>query len=136
MQQISIAKRPLCSIFLPVPIVCFIGALATDSTYQASDGNLLWLSFSTWLLAVGELFGAIALVIILIDAIRGHGWAKFVLLLGAWIVELLNSFIHARDGWTAVVPTGMVLSIVGVVLVLLSGWMSQSVRCIPKAMGT
>lgn len=136
MQRISIAKRPLCSIFLPVPIVCFVGALVTDLAYRASDGNLLWLNFATWLLAAGELFGAIALVIILIDAIRGQGWGKFVLLLGAWIVEMINSFIHARDGWTAVVPTGMLLSVVGVVLVLLSGWMSHPERRTPEAMSS
>jgi hypothetical protein len=27
-------------------------------------------------------------------------------------------FIHTRDGWTAVVPTGMTLSILGVILAL------------------
>jgi uncharacterized membrane protein len=59
--------------------------------------------------------------------LRG-GWLQFGLLLAAWIVELINSLVHARDGWTAVVPLGLILSIVGVVLVLLSGWFSAAVR--------
>jgi hypothetical protein len=41
-----------------------------------------------------------------------------VLFFAALVVELFNMFIHTRDGWTAVVPTGMTLSILGVVLAL------------------
>jgi uncharacterized membrane protein len=42
------------------------------------------------------------------------------------VFELINSFVHARDGWTAVAGAGLALSIVGVVLVLLAGWMWRS----------
>ena len=36
----------------------------------------------------------------------------------ALVVELFNAFVHTIDGWTAVVPTGMTLSIVGAILAL------------------
>ena len=126
---IAIARHPVYAMLLPVPIVCFIGALITDVSYLRSQGNLLWVNFSAWLLAVGLLIGAIAGIVMLIDAIRGvgrGGWLGFLLLLAAWIVELINSFVHTRDGWTAVAGPGLVLSIVGAVLVLVAGWLWRS----------
>jgi uncharacterized membrane protein len=39
-------------------------------------------------------------------------------LLVALVVELFNMFFHTRDGFTAVVPAGMALSIIGVLLAL------------------
>ena len=128
MRPISIAGRPVYAMFLPVAVVCFADTVATDLAYRVSDGNLIWLNFSSWLLAAGLLFGAVALVLMLVDAIRGLGWAAPLLLLVAWIVELFNSFIHARDGWTAVVPAGLLLSLAGALLVLASGWLSYSGR--------
>jgi len=127
-RPISIAGRPVYAMFLPVAVVCFALTVATDLAYRGSDGNLIWLNFSSWLLAAGLLFGAVALVLMLVDAIRGLGWAAPLLLLVAWIVELFNSFIHARDGWTAVVPAGLLLSLAGALLVLVSGWLSYSAR--------
>lgn len=128
-RPISIARHPIYAMLLPIPIVCFIGALLTDLAYQGSGGNLTWLNFSSWLIAAGLFFGGIAAVVLLIDLVRFRGgWIQFVLLLAAWIVELINSFIHARDGWTAVVPLGLTLSVIGVVLILIAGWLWQSVR--------
>jgi hypothetical protein len=31
---------------------------------------------------------------------------------------LFNAFVHTIDGWTAVVPTGMILSIIGAIFAL------------------
>ena len=35
---------------------------------------------------------------------------------GALVVELFNALIHTRDGWTAVVPGGLILSVVAAIL--------------------
>lgn len=118
------------SLVLPIPIVCFVGAVLTDLAYQGSGGNLLWVNFSAWLLAAGLLFGAIGGLVLLIDILRGaarrFGWLQFGLLLAAWIVEFVNSLVHARDGWSAVVSAGLMLSIIGALLILVSGWLSRS----------
>lgn len=126
---VSIVRHPVYALFLPVPIVCFIGALITDLAYLNSGGNLLWVNFSSWLIAAGLVFGALAGILLLVDVIRGVrglGLWGFLLLLGAWVVELVNSFVHARDGWTAVAGTGLILSIIGVVLALIAGWLWRS----------
>ena len=128
----GVARHPISAILLPIPIICFVGALATDLAYDGSGGNLIWVNFSSWLIATGLFFGGILVVLMLVDMFRlpqlrsSEGWAGFALLVAAWIVELINSFVHARDGWTAVAGAGLVLSIVGVVLVLLAGWMWRS----------
>lgn len=129
LRPISIARRPLTAMLLPVPIVCFIGVLLTDLSYLDSGGNLVWLDFSSWLNAAGLLFGAIAAVVLFIDTIRSSvGWGTFLLLAAAWVVEFINALVHARDGWTAVAGAGLILSIVGVLVILVSGWLWQEIR--------
>jgi uncharacterized membrane protein len=131
-RPISIVRHPISSLFLPVAVVCFVGALITDLSYLNSGGNLLWVNFSAWLLAAGLLFAAITLIIVLIDAVRGvPAWLAFGLLLVAWIVELINSLVHARDGWTAVAGAGLILSIVGALLVLAAGWLGRATEVAP-----
>lgn len=128
-RPVSIADRPIYGMLIPIPIVCFIGNLLTDLSYLNSGGNLIWLNFSTWLNAAGLLFGAIAVVMLLIDTIRcGFSWAAFLFLAAAWVVEFINALVHARDGWTAVAGMGLILSIIGVVLILVSGWLWQPAR--------
>jgi uncharacterized membrane protein len=128
-RPVAVARHPVTPMLLPVPIVCFIGALINDLVYANSAGNLLYLNFSSWLLVAGLLFGALAGILLLIDTVRRvAGWAPFALLLAAWIVELINSFVHARDGWTAVVPLGLILSVVAAILALACGWAWQSFR--------
>jgi len=125
------ARHPILSLLLPIPIVCFVGALLTDLSYVNSGGNLLWVNFSSWLITAGLVFGGIAIVFLIVDGVRGSvSWLPFLLVGAAWVVELINALIHARDGWTAVVPTGMILSIIGVVLILAGGWLSRSARVV------
>ena len=129
LRPISIARRPLYALLLPVPIVCFIGNLITDLAYLGSGGNLTWLYFSTWLNAAGLLFGAIAAIVLLVDTVRSSiSWAAFLFLVAAWVVEFIGALVHARDGWTAVAGLGLILSVVGVILILVSGWLWQSLR--------
>ncbi len=128
-RPIAIARHPILSLLLPIPIVCFVGALLTDLSYVNSGGNFLWINFSSWLITAGLVFGGIAIVILIVDAIRGSvSWLAFLAVGAAWVVEFLNALIHARDGWSAVVPTGLILSIIGVLLILVGGWLSRSAR--------
>jgi uncharacterized membrane protein len=55
----------------------------------------------------------------------GTGWAHLLIFYAALLAELFNIFIHERDGWTAVVPIGITLSIIGVVLILVAGWLRR-----------
>ena len=114
---------PIYLLLFPIPVVCFIAALVTDIAY-AKSAYMMWLNFSEWLIPAGLLFGVLAAIALIVEffasrAIRtGRGWAHLVLFIAALIVELFNAFVHTRDGWTAVVPTGMTLSVIGVILAL------------------
>ena len=108
----------------PVPVVCYVGALVTDIVY-ASGAFLMWLHFSQWLIAAGTAFGAIVAIVLLVELITGRairgargGWLHVALFYVGLGVEVVNAFVHTADGWTAVVPLGMVLSVIGAVLML------------------
>lgn len=123
------AAHPLYPALLPIPIICFAGALITDLAYIAST-EMMWLDFSSWLLLAGLIGGGLAGALLIIELVRSHNRRALVphlaCLLAAWVIAVFNSFIHARDGWTAVVPTGLSLSIAATVLGVLAGWLWQS----------
>ena len=131
LRPIAIAGHPIYSALLSIPVVCFLGALITDLAYVGT-ADMMWLNFSTWLLLAGLVAGGVAGALLIAELFRaGRGRSRvlsvhFVLLLSAWIVEVFNSFVHARDGWTAVVPTGLALSIVATMLALVAGWFWRS----------
>lgn len=120
---VATVGAPVYLLLFPVPIVCFLGALVTDIAYSAS-AYLMWLHFSEWLIAAGLAFGALAALVLLIEfiasrAVRARfGWAHLVMFYASLVVELFNSLVHTIDGWTAVVPTGMILSVIGAILAL------------------
>ena len=61
-----IAGHPIHPMLVPVPIVCFVGALITDVTYFAT-ANIMWADFSTWLITIGVIMGVLAAIAGLID---------------------------------------------------------------------
>lgn len=118
-------KASLRAIPLHFSAACFIGALITDTAYWRT-AEMAWANFSAWLLTAGLLLGGVALLAGLFDLVRGRfrfaGIPAILYLLGAiavLVVSLFNAFVHGRDGWTSVVPTGLALSIAAVVLIIL-----------------
>ena len=61
-----IAGHPIHPMLVPVPIVCFVGALITDIAYFAT-AEMMWADFSAWLLTVGVIMGVLAAIAGLID---------------------------------------------------------------------
>ena len=124
----SILGHPIHPMLVPFPIVCWIGALVTDITYSRS-ANIMWANFSSWLLLVGLVMGGFAALAGIIDyfgdrrvrsgAAKLHGLINITV----FVIQIFNSFVHARDGWTSVVPTGLTLSAIAVLLLLVSGWL-------------
>lgn len=128
----KIAGHPLHPMLVPFPIVCFIGTLVTDIVYWRT-AEMMWSNFSAWLLLVGLVFGGLAAIAGLIDflgnrRIRGIGvaWVHMIGNVLAWVLSLVNAFIHTHDAWTSVVPTGLILSAVVVLILLVTGWLGGS----------
>jgi uncharacterized membrane protein len=124
------AAYPFQSLFVPFPFVCFSLALATDVAYFMS-ADVMWQNFSSWLLFAGLLLGAIGLLAGILDYIRPRtrplrpAFATALLYIVILAIALVNSFVHARDGWTAVVPYGLALSALTFVLLLLAAAVSS-----------
>lgn len=122
---------PLFSTLVQFPVVCFVGALFTDIAYLRTQ-LYLWESFSVWLLAVGCVFAGVAGIVGLVIFVRERSvraapfsWPYAMTCLAAALLAIVNAFVHSRDGYTAVVPTGLTLSVIVVVLMLVAtalGW--------------
>jgi uncharacterized membrane protein len=117
------AGFPLRILFVPFAFVCFTLTLLTDIAYWQTS-FLMWANFSAWLLFAGLVFGGIGLLAGLIDMLRrstriwGPGWAAALGYVVMLAFALLNSFVHAGDGWTSIVPMGLVLSAITVILAI------------------
>lgn len=111
-------------LFRAVPLTCFSLTLATDIIY-VQTGNLLWLHFSEWLLLVAVAFTGFALLLVLIDMLARRirpVWPAILLGGLVFILGLINNFVHTADGWTAVMPMGLGLSVATVLVMGAAAW--------------
>ena len=116
------------SVLAAFPVACFTLTLLTDLAYWAS-AQLMWQDFSAWLLLAGLVFGGLAILAWLVgQATHRHpvNWGAAILNLVVLVLAVLNSLVHAGDGWTGVVPWGLGLSALTVLVMLVSGVVSWS----------
>jgi uncharacterized membrane protein len=127
----QIAKHPIHPMLIPIPIVCFVGALATDVAYALS-AEMMWADFSAWLLLVGIIFGVLAAIAGLIDFLGNRlirqqrpAWPHLIGNLAVLVLAFFNNLVHSRDAWTSVVPTGLILSILTVLILPVTVWFGR-----------
>ena len=124
---IAAARPPLHEIFVPFPVAYFTAAFVTDLVYWHTP-DVMWERFSVWLIAAGLVMAAFALIAAAIDLAVGRqkpAWLRVVGYAAAVLLSVANVFVHSRDGYTAVVPTGLTLSAIAVIILLFTssaGW--------------
>ena len=125
----SIFGHPIYPVLAAVPVVCFTGALITDIVYARSP-QIQWSNFSAWLITAGLVFALFATIALVFDYLQNEHVRRnrtatihLVLTLSAYLIELFNIFVHSRDAYTSVVPTGLTLSAIAVVLLFIGGWL-------------
>jgi uncharacterized membrane protein len=116
--------QPTHPILVSFPIAYFTGALITDLAYWRTAA-VLWETFSDWLITAGLVVSGFAAIAFGIDFVRGKrtrtlAWPHAVGYAVAVMLSLINAFVHSRDGYTAVVPTGLTLSALVVVILLIT----------------
>ena len=122
--------RPIHKMLVSFSAAYFAGALVTDLVYwQIPD--VLWERFSIWLIAAGLIMAGLAAVAYVIDLAGGRqidtpAWPRVVGYALAVLLSLMNAFVHSRDGYTAVVPTGLMLSGLVIVALLLTAWVAMA----------
>jgi len=121
--------HPFHAVLLAATIPLFLGALLSDLAY-ASSYEIQWSNFAAWLIVGAMVFTGLALLWAFIDLLRpgrrrGRGLLYFVVLLGLFILGLINAFIHARDAW-ATMSGGLILSAITTLLSIAATWIGFS----------
>lgn len=103
--------------------------MLSDIAYSASY-QIQWSNFASWLIAGGLVLGAFAVLWAVLDLFRAdrrgpRALLYAALLLATWVLGFVNALIHAKDAW-ATMPTGLVLSVIVVVLACAATWLSFS----------
>ncbi len=124
----SIFGHPIHTMLVPFPIACFVGTFLTDLAYWRT-ANMQWANMSAWLLTVGLIVAAFAVIAGAIDFLGerriralGAAWIHAVGNAVALILSIFNAFVHSRDAYTSVVPAGLILSGLVVLILLVTGW--------------
>lgn len=112
--------NPVRAVFLTGAMPLFLGALLADWAY-ASNYEVQWTNFASWLIAGALVFVGLALVWAIIDALRGAGWIATGLLAVTFVLGFVNALVHAKDAWAAM-PAGLILSSIVLVLALAAIW--------------
>ena len=121
--------HPLHALMLAGRLPLFLGALLSDITYYNSY-QIQWSNFASWLIAGALVFCGFALLCALIGLTRperrqGPALIYLLVLVATWILGFINALVHARDAW-AVMPTGLVLSVIVMLMILVATWLGFS----------
>ena len=123
----AVPDHPIRDVLTQFPVVCFTLTLLTDVAFWRT-GNLLWQNFSSWLLLAGLVGGGLAALagfVGLFSRSGRMGWPSAVGGIVVLVLALVNSFVHAADGWTAVVPNGLILSAVTVIMMVVTALLGR-----------
>jgi uncharacterized membrane protein len=124
----NLAGHPLHPILITLPIGFFVATFLFDLVFWQT-GNAAFATGATWLLGAG-LVGAVLAAITGVIDFTGDG--RIRQLSDAWqhaignvilvLVQLFSFYQRYRYGAAAVVPMGLVLSLIAVGIMLFTGW--------------
>jgi uncharacterized membrane protein len=114
---------------VPFPIAFFTATLVCDLVYRHT-GELFWFTATQYLLSAGIIMALVAAVAGFIDFL---GDARIRALTVAWahmlgnlllvVIQALNGYRRHDLGAQAVVSTGLTLSLLAVLVMLVTGWL-------------
>jgi len=125
----QVAGHPVHPMLIPFPIAFFVGTFACDVAYWIT-GNANWAMVTPWLLGAGLIMAMLASLAGLTDVI---GEQRIRALTDAWwhaggigivaLIEIYNWYARVTEGAAAIVPKGLILSLVVTCILLVAGWM-------------
>ena len=125
----AVHGHPIHPMLVSFPIAFLVGALLTDCLFLWRDA-LFWATASYWLLSAGLMMGAVAAIFGIADffgdrRIRAKTVARLHFGGNAIVLVLTAVNLAMRDSATAegLYPTGLVLSLVVVLLLCVTGWL-------------
>jgi uncharacterized membrane protein len=124
----QIAGHPIHPMLIPFPIAFFVSTFVADLVFWQNRSEA-WSNATVWLLGAGLVMAALAAIAGLIDVL---GDVQIRNLSDAWLhaggnvlvvlIELYNWYSRYEQGSAAIIPTGIVLSLVVVLILLFTGW--------------
>ena len=124
----SIAGHPIHPMLIPFPIAFFVATFVCDVVFWQTS-NTMWATAAIWLLGAGIVMAALAALAGLIDVL---GEPRIRALNDVWwhaggnvvvvLIQLYNWWIRYSAGTSAVVPEGLVLSLIVVCILVFTGW--------------
>ena len=124
----QIAGHPLHPMLIPFPIAFLVATLVCDLVYWRT-GNAAWSTATLYLLGAALVMAALAAVAGLTDFLGDRRIrdlsAAWHHMLGNVVVVLLSAWNWYRRyevGKAAVLPTGLIISLVVVLILLYTGW--------------
>jgi uncharacterized membrane protein len=123
-----IAGHPLHPMLIPFPVAFLVATLVCDLLFW-NTGNAAWSTASLYLLGAALIMAGLAALAGLTDFL---GDARIRNLSAAWhhmlgnivvvLLSLWNWYRRYESGEAAVLPTGLLISLVVVLLLLYTGW--------------
>jgi uncharacterized membrane protein len=124
----KIAGHPIHPMLIPFPIAFFVSAFVCDLAFWQT-ANPAWATAAMWLLGAGLVMAALAAIAGLTDVL---GEPRIRALNDVWwhaggnivvvLIELYNWYARYTEGVAAVVPKGLVLSLIVVCILMFTGW--------------
>lgn len=121
--------HPIHPMLVPFPIAFFTATLVCDLIYRQT-GELFWFTATQYLLGAGIIMALVAAVAGFTDFL---GDARIRAITVAWwhmlgnlllvVIQALNWYRRHDLGAQAVVSTGLMLSLVAVLVMLVTGWL-------------
>jgi uncharacterized membrane protein len=125
---VAIAGHPLHPLLVTFPIAFLTAVLATDLGYWLTQ-DLFWARASLWLIGAGIVTGLIAgatgmMDFLKIERVRQHnaGWIHMVGNVAAIAISLVNFGLRWGNSAGAILPTGLVLSLIVATVLGITGW--------------
>jgi uncharacterized membrane protein len=124
----AIAGHPIHPMLIPFPVAFFVSAFVCDVIYWAT-ANTEWAIASVWLIGAGVIMAALAAIAGLTDVL---GDRRIRALNDVWwhaggnvlivLIQIYNWYARYSEGADAVVPKGVILSLIVVCILLFTGW--------------
>src|SRR5918997_5760253 len=124
----KIAGHPLHPMLIPFPVAFLVATLVCDLIFWQT-GNTAWSTASLYLLGAALVMAALAAVAGLTDFIGDErirnlsaAWHHMVGNVVVVLLSLWNWYRRYEAGDAAVLPTGLLISLMVVLLLLYTGW--------------
>ena len=124
----QIAGHPIHPMLIPFPVAFLVATFVSDLIFWRT-GNTGWATASLWLLGAALVMAALAATAGAIDFLGdarirdlSAAWHHMLGNVAAVLLSLWNWYLRYSDGAAAVVPTGLLISLVVVLMLLYTGW--------------